>query len=105
MRILCWGDNMSYRLHYENDIIVDPIRESSRKVFGIKSVLIIILSLIAAISIWQHRTVIVDCLIPGNDAVTVAAFDGLIDNLEEGTDFKTSFLAFCREIIDNAQIS
>lgn len=41
-------------------------------------------------------------LIPGDPAVTTAAFDGMVDDIGAGDSVRNAFLTFCKEIIVNA---
>ncbi len=47
--------------------------------------------------------VIRDFLIPGDAAVTAAAFDSLVASVQSGESCAQAFTAFCREIIDSAE--
>ena len=42
-------------------------------------------------------------LIPGDAAVTTAAFSGMVDDIGAGESVRQAFLTFCREIIINAK--
>ena len=49
-----------------------------------------------------YRSDLLRYLIPGNPAVTTAAFSGMVDNIEAGKTVRQAFLDFCKEIIVNA---
>ena len=42
-------------------------------------------------------------LIPGDPAVTTAAFSGMIDDIGAGKSIRQALLSFCKEIIINAK--
>lgn len=44
-------------------------------------------------------------LIPGDAAVTAAAWDGMTENIAAGENIGDAITTFCREIIENADIS
>lgn len=46
-----------------------------------------------------------DFLIPGDNAVTRAAFGALVEDVKEGESVKTAITTFCMEILDGAEIS
>ena len=45
--------------------------------------------------VWQY-------LIPGDPAVTTAAFSSMVDDIGEGESIRQAFLTFCKEIIFSA---
>ena len=49
-----------------------------------------------------YRRNLLRYLIPGDPAVTTAAFSGMVDNIEAGKTIRQAFLDFCKEIIVNA---
>ena len=72
----------------------------SRKSVGIFfSVLIILLG-----TILVGREEVQDFLIPGNGQVTRTAVTKMIADIKEGDSLSDSFEAFCREIVDGANI-
>lgn len=95
---------MSYRIFYENDIIVKSMRGKKKKAPNLRNVTIAIWALVASLILWRNKTVVLDCLIPGDNAVTVAAFEELIENVKGGTGMTDSVAVFCREILDHAQM-
>lgn len=44
-------------------------------------------------------------LLPGDPEVTAAALDSLVQGIREGEDLGDAVGAFCREIVENAQIT
>ena len=46
-----------------------------------------------------------DYLIPGNPAVTKAAFSGMTEQLRLGENLEDAVVAFCREVVDGADPS
>lgn len=44
-------------------------------------------------------------LLPGDPEVTATALEGLVQGIREGEDLGDAVEAFCREIVENAQIS
>lgn len=96
---------MSYRIFYENEKIVKSIREKKNSAPNyLRNVTIVIWALVAGLILWRNKAVVLDCLIPGDNTVTVAAFAELIENVKGGTGMSDSVAVFCKEILDHAQM-
>lgn len=89
---------MSYRIEYDHRAGKYEIREE-RKVFpGILTAFAMFLALTFAF--WpEGAAALRDMLIPGNDAVTVQAFQTLAENLNSGISIPDAVEAFCHFVI------
>lgn len=96
---------MAYDIHYGGSIIRREQKKEHKtnNMKPHKKAFVIIVIMIALIFVLQIPAV-QDFLIPGNKAVTKAAYYEMMDNLKSGYGFQKSVEAFCREIIDNGQI-
>ena len=56
-------------------------------------------------SVFLFRTEIADFLIPGNSNVTKSAFSEFLNHVKDGESISDAALTFCREIVENADIS
>lgn len=94
---------MSYRIVYGKQ----TQRYSVRRFPHRKSVVYIVCTLLLFVclhvtgvsaAIWRF-------LLPGDPAVTEAALIGMIQDISGGSDLSNSITAFCKEILNGAQIS
>ncbi len=90
---------MGYRIEYDGYMAKRKrirITRQKKRVAAVVAVLACVLGLVA----WpKSRAVVMDILIPGDDQVTASAWEGLVEDLQEGEPFVTALEAFCREII------
>lgn len=92
---------MSYRVDYNPEMKNRyPSFVKIRRKTPIRPLLISIVLIVACYGI--YRSGILQLLIPGEPAVTTAAFTGMVDNIEAGKTVRQAFLDFCKEIIINA---
>ena len=63
----------------------------------------ILLSILLAFLFCINNSTIKDWLIPGDPAVTKAAFSNMVEGLLSGENITDSVTAFCREILDHAK--
>ncbi len=56
-------------------------------------------------SVFLFRSEIADFLIPGDSMVTKSAFSEFLKNVHNGESISDAALTFCREIIENANVS
>lgn len=96
---------MGYRIEY-GATMKKIITSNTHKLCTKKMMLLFIpLSLILAVTLlWGRVEVVRDFIIPGNSAVTEAAVSNLVNDLRAGETFGNAITAFCRVIIDNANI-
>ena len=96
---------MGYQIQYGQTIVKTFVSE--RKKFRISrkgtGVLIIVLVILLVIALGS-REAVQDFLIPGNSQVTRAAVSKMVSDLKEGEPLSACFEAFCREIVDAANI-
>ena len=96
---------MGYRIEYGQGIIKKRtvISHSAKK--QIKKFVPILLSTVLIVTmLWGKGESVRSFLIPGNDAVTVAALREMVCGLRNGESLTDAVTAFCREIIENADI-
>ena len=90
---------MSYVVRYDGMVDEKTLQQMPRK--GRKGVAVLIL--VAAMTIGnlypQAVAELRSWLIPGEDAVTVAAFHSFQDMLEDGAPFGECVTAFCMEVL------
>lgn len=90
---------MAYRITYGPKIRAEKRQPKSRGwMIAAVGALAIVLYVAGA---WDTLK---DWLLPGDAAVTESALQTLTQQVEEGVDLGQAFAAFCREIIENAQI-
>ena len=92
---------MSYHIDYSTELVkrYPSIKKIKRRP-PIRSVLLPIA--IVALSYGIFRSGVLRILIPGDPAVTTAAFSALIDDIGAGESVRQALLSFCKEIIINA---
>ena len=94
---------MGYRIHYGENVIKEYIPESkNRSNIKLLWVLIVCCAFIFAFS--RNKDTIINYLLPGNKEVTRAAISTFADDLRHGESLSDAAVAFCREIIENANI-
>ena len=92
---------MSYRVDYNPEMKKRyPSFIKRRRKVPVRLLLIAI----AAVSICYgiYSSDLLRYLIPGNPAVTTAAFSAMVDHIEAGEAVRQAFIDFCKEIIVNA---
>lgn len=96
---------MGYRIQYGREAIRTAIAEPVKMKEKRPGIVPFILITTAAVCLLlQKGGALTDYFIPGNKEVTSAAFTTLIDNVKGGEPVADAVTAFCREIIDNANI-
>lgn len=91
---------MSYSIKYEPEL---GKKYPSTLKRGIKTKKTVILALVIGLVIFcAFQTNVVKFLLPGDPAVTAAAFSSLIEHMEAGVSVKESLIYFCKEIVVNA---
>ena len=92
---------MAYRVQYNHS-------ESACRDNGNGSCVLFLVSLVLAVGVVIYcsndsvRSMIQDLLIPGDDAVTKAAFVNMIGQLQNGNSVSGSLTTFCHEILEGA---
>lgn len=88
---------MSYRIEYDSGAGKYEVIQN-RCIFP--GVILAAAVLLLAISLWpEGRTAVFSWLIPGEDAVTAAAFSAMTDDLRCGAGILTALESFCRAVI------
>ena len=88
---------MGYRIEYGQSAVKIPIIDKKKKRFPF--LLIGVGVLLAAMLLPQTRVMLRDFLLPGDSAVTAAAMETFIDDLQAGQSIGEAVTVFCREII------
>ncbi len=89
---------MGYRIEYSKDIK----QGSPRRSWALPA-LIGIIALLAVLEFAGIKEQITAFFLPGDPAVTAAAFDGFLENVRAGESAGDAITAFCREIIASAR--
>lgn len=92
---------MSYRVDYNPEMKNRyPTFIKIRKKLPIRPLLLSAVAIAACYGVF--RSGVLRFLIPGDPAVTTAAFSGMVDDIGAGESVRQAFLTFCKEIIVNA---
>ena len=93
---------MGYHINY-NPEMKDryPTKVDCKKNFLIRKIVVSIVVGVFVVGIVVSGAL--RSLIPGDAAVTVAAFSGMVEDIEAGETVRQAFLSFCKEIIVNAK--
>lgn len=90
---------MGYRITYENGVAKKEtvrLRRFRWKRWGAGAVAV---ALAVALMIPAGRLWVRDLLLPGDEEVTAAALEGMVENIRSGEPVGEAVEAFCREII------
>ncbi len=90
---------MGYRIEYDGSTAQKTIIRISK---GKKRLMLTILAAVltlGAVAFPRSRGILRDLLLPGDEEVTTAALEGLVEDLKEGEPFGDAVETFCREII------
>lgn len=90
---------MSYRIEYDTRIGKYEVKAEKNSFLP---VIVIIGMLILAVYITRGEGELRSFLIPGEDAVTAAAFHTMADDLRSGAGLWSAFTDFCRVVIRGA---
>lgn len=90
---------MGYRIEY-----TDGIGKRRRRFKRKKGIIpgVCILLLLAALLHPRARSVVRDTLLPGDEAVTVQALEGLVLDLREGEDLSRAVSSFCTFVMEES---
>ncbi len=89
---------MSYQIQYSPEFAKQYPSKPKQKRSPLPLVAISAALLLVYIAV---KTNIFSILLPGDEAVTVAAFSSLVESVESGIPVRSSLLEFCRKIIVN----
>ena len=93
---------MSYNIEYNPELHVRyPVLRKNKKRISFSAVLIMLFCIISGGIIAKSE--LLQFLIPGDPEVTAEAFSAMVEKIENGVPVGEGFLAFCEEIITNAQ--
>ena len=70
-----------------------------------KYTILIVILILALIGATDGYSILRQALLPGDPDVTINALQDLSNGMKSGESFRDSITAFCREIVENAQIS
>lgn len=90
---------MGYQIKYDRGIIRKRAIGISKKSFKIYAICTIFVVLVLTIAFPDGRIWLRDLLLPGNEAVTVAALEDLVHNIRQGTPIADAMSGFCQQII------
>ena len=90
---------MGYRITYENGTIRKKTVRKLRIHWKRWSVVTAGVALILAFVLPGGRLAIRDLLLPGDEAVTAAALEGMIEDIQDGDSVGEALETFCREIL------
>ncbi len=94
---------MAYQVRYGQTMIKQPIRERMRAGRKTPALKWIALCLILLVAVFLGNSGYLDFLIPGDNAVTTAAFESMVTHVREGVAVKDAFTEFCLQILNGAQ--
>lgn len=94
---------MAYQISYSGTVVKQSFQERSVKSKFLGRMILTICICLAAVIALNNESV-QHFLIPGDEAVTKETFHAFIGELRNGEDFREAATAFCREIIDAADI-
>ena len=96
---------MGYRIKYGETVTKEILSDCERKpTFITGFIWISIVCCVVSFIISRHKDEVVNFLLPGDKEVTKAAITTFTENLREGEGFADAAIAFCKEIVDNANI-
>lgn len=96
---------MGYRIHYGENVKMEFIPETKPKSEILtKLIWTLIFCCSIAFAISKNKDAIINYLLPGNKEVTRTAITAFAEDLRQGQPLGDAAVAFCREIIDNANI-
>ena len=96
---------MGYRIQYGETATKEFLTEASAKgKTAIRAISVLIVCCILLFVLFGKFDKVIDAVVPGDKDVTKAAFSGFVDDLRQGDSVTQAFAAFCREIVDNANI-
>ena len=96
---------MSYQIAYPGTNHMEQNytqRTKKNKIFPV--VVILCVTILAVLVYTLGLDAVSSFLIPGNDAVTVAAFEQMQADLKGGMPVKDAVTVFCKEIIESADV-
>lgn len=96
---------MGYRIQYGETVKKEVLTETTRNrkpLIGVIAGLIICCVFTFIIS--KNADKLADFILPGNREVTKNAISAFTEDLREGESVSNAFAAFCKEIIENANI-
>lgn len=95
---------MGYRIEYDAGSSAFEIRQEKPTRLGWLGLLAV--AVVTALLLWPAGAEKArELLIPGDDAVTVQALEGMAEDLKAGASFSDAVSAFCREVIRGAEAS
>lgn len=93
---------MSYRVDYNPEMEKRyPTLPKFRKKLPVRPLLLTVV--VVAVIYGIFNSGVLRLLIPGDPAVTTAAFSGMVDDIGAGESVREAFLTFCKEIIFGVQ--
>lgn len=96
---------MGYRILYGETVKKEVLTETTKNRKPLIGVIAgVIMCCVFTFIISKNADKLVDFILPGNKEVTKNAISTFAEGLREGESVSNAFVAFCQEIIDNANI-
>lgn len=96
---------MGYRIDYGPAPKTRPAGFRSLLRLQLLTAVFLLLFVLGVKKAWPEGTKkLQQLLLPGSSSASMDAFHGFLDDLREGDSFHDAFAAFCREVVDRADI-
>ena len=93
---------MAYRVQYDRDMKKKYPKKRAR--FSVKHGLaLLVVAVIVCTATWNRGELLKKIFIPGDPERAGEAVSGMVDTIRAGEAVKDAFVAFCLEIISNAE--
>lgn len=93
---------MGYQIQYGQTMKRKIIFDQKKKTNSSMSIKLVILGLLITLSIFLGNSGYLDFMIPGNKEATTAAFESMIQDVQNGENVKEAITAFCLEILEGS---
>jgi len=94
---------MSYRISYDGKAEKTFFNEKDPKKY-FRYTLMCIVGMIVAILLYTNKPKLEKIIYPGDPQVTKNAAAAMISDIRSGENVKDAVMAFCQEIVDNAEV-
>lgn len=96
---------MGYQIQYGQAMVKTYVPERNKFKVSRNNIIIVIAGLVLLLAtIFGSQEAVQNFLLPGNGEVTRTAVSKMVTDLKDGEPLAASFEAFCREIVDGANI-
>lgn len=98
--------SMAYRIEYDSRGGKFEVRKNSVLRFPLMVSVCFLLFLLYTLRFSDAGARLLrDCMIPGDNKITIRAWNAMTDDLRSGAGFTAALTAFCAEVLDGAQIT